>query len=279
MRYLLVLAAVVAVYADVAAAQPADRQNGSIRIRGSDTMLLLVQRWSEEFMTAHPGISVEARGGGTTKGLNALIEGEVDIASASRPLRPDEAQRMLERHGSLGFSVLAARDALSVYVHPSSPIRNLSLEQLRVIFTGRVQRWSQLGSETTPHDEILVINRSPASGSRLFFREHVLLGAKYVRRARVRPTTASVAAAVTAAPGAIGYGGIGLAEGVRLLEIDDVEPSFENVRNGSYPISRYLYLYAAKPPAGVTRSFIDWILGDAAQRVVAEVGFVPLRDP
>lgn len=279
LRSAFVLSALLATNAAALTAQPVDGPRGSIRIRGSDTMLLLVQRWSEGFMTSHPGISVEVRGGGTTKGLEALIAGEVDIASASRPLRPDEAQRMLERHGSLGFSVLAARDALSVYVHPANPIRDLTLEQLRAIFTGRVQRWSQLGAERTRADEIMVVNRSPASGSRLFFREHVLLGERYTRRARVRPTTANVAAAVAAAPGAIGYGGIGLAEGVRLLEVEGVAPSFENIRNGAYPISRYLYLYISAPPAGLVKQFIDWMLGDDGQRVVAEVGYVPLRDP
>ncbi|MDX1382328.1 MAG: phosphate ABC transporter substrate-binding protein, partial [Thermoanaerobaculia bacterium] len=259
----------------VAAAVPAQDPD-RVRIRGSDTMALLVRRWAEAFMTTHAGVAVEVDGGGTAKGTQALIAGSADIAAASRPLTPDESRLMVENRGTLGYSVLTARDALSVYVHPDNPVDDLSLEQLRGIFTGRVRSWSEVGGAEA---RIRVWNRNPASGTRLLFQEHVLGGEPYLRRARTAATTAAVVAAVGADPDAIGYGGFGGAANVRRISVEGVQPSEEHVRDGSYPIARYLYLYTALPPRGPVKTFIDWVLSDDGQRVVRESGYVPLREP
>jgi len=245
-----------------------------IRVKGSDTMLLLARRWAEAFMATHPGVAVEVDGGGTATGIRALIAGDADVAAASRPLRPEESQQLAERHGTLGYSVLTARDALSVYVHPDNPVTDLSTASLRAVFTGAVRRWSELGGRG---GEIVVLNRNPSSGTRLFFAEHVLGGEDYTRRDRVLATTAAIVEAVRQDPDAIGYGGIGVAEGVRLCTIDGVAPSAEHVRDGTYPIARYLYLYTAVPPRGAVKDFIDWVLGSEGQAVVAEVGYVALH--
>ncbi len=268
------LAAAVMVAAACAGGSADATPRGKIRIKGSDTMLLLVQRWAEAFMATHPGVAVEVEGGSTTKGLRALIDGVVEIASASRPLRPEEAKQLAERWGTLGYSVLAARDALSVYVHPDNPATDLDLEQLRGIFTGEIRNWRAVGGKTA---EITVIARNPASGTRLFFAEHVLGGEPYTRRARVLNTTTRVVEAVRNDANAIGYGGFGHAEGVRRCNVGGVAPSTANVHDGSYPIARYLYLYTAEPPAGLVKKFVAWVLGDEGQRVVTESGYVPLR--
>ncbi len=263
------------------AAEP--RRPGKIRIEGSDTMLLLARPWAESFMASHPGVAVEVTGGGSAKGLRALVAGTADIATASRPLTPEEAREMVEHRGSLGYSVLTARDALSVYLHPGNSVQTLTLAQLRGIFTGEIRRWSELGGVDAP---IAVINRNPASGTRLFFAEHVLGGASYARRAKVVPTTAAVIAAVAGDPHAIGYGGIGYggiaygderAAGVSLCTVDGVAPSARHVRDGSYPIARYLYLYTASPPRGRVKDFIDWVLSDDGQEVVRRLGYVALH--
>lgn len=244
-----------------------------VRIKGSDTMLLLVSRWAEEFMKLHPEIAIYAEGGGTETGIDALINGNAELSAASRTLRAEEARLLLEKRRSLGYSILTAKDALSVYLHPDNPVRNLSLEQTRDIFTGRRTLWTEFGGNPVP---VLVVGRQPNSGTQLFFEEHVLEGAAYASSTVTLPTTKAVVRMVKRHRGAIGYGGLAFGADVTHASIDGVAPTAGNVRNGSYPISRYLYLYAAEPPAGAVKEFIDWILSNHGQRVVSDVGYIPL---
>lgn len=225
-------------------------------------------------MRDHPGRIVEAEGGGTAKGLEALIRGRVEIAAASRPLEAEEARRMVEAHGTLGYAVLVARDALSVYLHPDNPVRVLTLDETRRIFTGEIEDWEGVGGTEAP---IRVLNRNPASGTRHFFAQHVLLGDRYSRRAEVLPTTEAIVERVRRDPRAVGYGGIGYAEGIRTAAVDGVLPTPESVREGRYPIARYLFLYTALPPRGLVKELVDWVLGPRGQGVVEEVGYLPLH--
>ncbi|MBE0645776.1 MAG: phosphate ABC transporter substrate-binding protein [Bacteroidetes bacterium] len=246
-----------------------------LRIKGSDTMLLLATRWAEEFMQLHPDAAVYVEGGGSATGIDALIEGDVDLCTASRTLRADEARRLLEKRGSLGISVLTAKDALSVYLHPDNPLHNLTQAQLRGLFTGTITRWDAIGGAPLP---VQVISRSPNSGTYLFFEEHILEGRTYAETAVIVPTTPAVIRQVQANPGAIGYGGVAYGAEVIHASVDGVAPTQENVMNGTYPISRYLYLYAAAIPDGLVKEFIDWVLSIAGQQIVHEVGYIPLWD-
>lgn len=248
----------------------------TIRVKGSDTMMPLVQRWAEAFMTAHPDIAVYVEGGGSATGIQALIRGSANICASSRPMLAEEIKELMERRGSLGITILTARDALSIYVHPDNPVQNLSVEELRGIFTGRVTGWREVGGTDEP---ILVVNREPNSGTFLFFEEHVLLGAMYAPRAVTRPGTRGVVEAVRQNRNAIGYGGFAYAVDVRQCSVDGIEPTPENVQNGSYPIARYLYLYTVAPPKGILKQFTDWILSREGQRIVREVGYIPLYEP
>lgn len=253
--------------------EAADEGKHSIRIKGSDTMLRLVNRWAEEFMKLHPDIAVYADGGGTVTGIRALIEGDIDLCSASRTLRASEVKQLLERRGSLGLSILTAKDALSVYLNPANPVRNLSTAQLRGIFHGDIRNWKDVGGEDLP---IRVINRPPNSGTFLFFEEHVLGGEPYTPRSESVPTTSAVIREIRGDRAAIGYGGLAYGADIVHCAVDDVEPTAENVRNGSYSIARYLYFFAAQPPEGPIKLFIDWILSNSGQQVVHEVGYIPL---
>lgn len=255
-------------------APPLHPQAETLRIRGSDTLLPLVRAWATEYMASHPRVAIRAEGGGSGRGLRALIEGDIDIASSSRPMEPEEARRILERHGSLGYSTLVARDALSVYVHPDNPIRSLDLESLGRVFRGEIERWSVLGGADV---EIRLVQRNAASGTRSFFAERVLRGQGH-GRAQTAVTTAEVVRRVARDPGAIGYGGLAAADdSVVALRIEGVEPTEENVRDGSYPISRYLYLYTAEPPRGAVQEFLAWVVSDDGQAVVRRSGYVALR--
>ena len=245
-----------------------------LRIKGSDTMLILNRRLAEGFMRSHPGVSVRVEGGGTSTGVEALIRSEVSICAASRPLAAAEVQRLFDAFGLLGVRIPIARDALSVWVHPENPVRDLSVDELGRIFAGSVGVWSDLGGEDL---EINVVVRPPASGTFRFFRDRVLAGGPYSNRAVTAAATRDVVERIAADPGAIGYGGAAYATaGVRALAIDGALPTAESDEAGGYPLMRHLVFYTAAPPAGLVRTFIDWCQGPQGQAVVAEIGYLPL---
>lgn len=256
-----------------AACQPIlQRRIEIVRITGSDTMYILASRWAEEYMRLHPNVSIYVDGGGTKKGVEAMIDGRADICTASRPLRAPEARLLAERYRHIGVSHLVAKDALSVYVHPDNPVQNMSKEQLKQIFTGEIVRWSDVGGADEP---IMVITRSPNSGTFAYFKEHILEDEAYTSAAVIMPTTTAVVKAVTNNRHAIGYGGAVYGPDLVHCKIDGVAPSEENVRNDRYPIIRYLYLYTTDSPRGAVKAFIDWVLKDG-QQVVEQVGYFPL---
>lgn len=223
-------------------------------------------------MKIHPNTSIYVEGGGSQKGFEALIEGKADICTASRLVRSDEARLLAERYSKIGMNFLVAKDALSIYVHPENSVNNLTMNQLSQIYRGKITNWNQVGGENTP---ILVLTRSPNSGTFIYFKEHVLEGESYSRFAQVITSTTAMVNAVKANKEAIGYGGLAYGEDVIHCKIDGVEPIEENVRNDTYPIIRYLYLYTIDSPRGDIKLFIDFILKEG-QKIVRDVGYIPL---
>jgi phosphate transport system substrate-binding protein len=244
-----------------------------VRIVGSDTMQPLLRMWAESYMRLHPDVSIYTDGGGSSRGFAALIEGNTDLAAGSRAMQAEEIKRLLDNRGFLGQSILAAKDALSIYLHPSNPVRDLSLGQLRGILSGEIHNWREVGGRDAPID---LISRQPNSGTYSFLRQHLLEGRPYGRAARTAPHTRSVIELVAANANALGYGGVAYGPDLIHCRIDGVEPIPENVRDGSYPLARYLYLFAAGPLEGRISDFVNWVLSDEAQRIVREVGYIPL---
>ena len=266
------LAALLCLAAAGCAGMPAAGR-GTVRIEGSDTMLLLNRRLAVRFMQAHPGIAVEVSGGGSATGVRALVRGEVDICAASRPLESGEVEALYRRYDRLGVRFLVARDLLTVYLNRANPVHSLTTAQLRAIFAGQAERWSAVGGPDRP---IQVITRPPTSGSYRFFQLHVLLGRPFTGRALTVPTTAAIVERVAASPWAVGYGGFAYVAGVRCATVDGVAPSTASAVDGTYPLARYLQFYTVAPPEGVVKAFIDWSLGPVGQATVAEVGYIPL---
>lgn len=237
-------------------------------------MLELDRRLAEAFMRAHPGLRVEVAGGGSSLGVAALLDGRAEIAAVSRPLASDEVAGMHERFGTLGVRFLVARDALSVFVNAANPVRDLTLAELRAVFTGQTVSWSDIGGGP---GSILVVVRPPTSGTHRFFRDHVLGGAPFAAHAVSAATTRAVLEQVAAQASAIGFGGIAYrAEGVAHVAVGGVAPTPDNVRRDRYPLSRYLSFVVVQPPSGLAQRFIDWCLGAEGQKVVEEVGYLPL---
>jgi phosphate transport system substrate-binding protein len=244
-----------------------------IRLQGSDTMYILALRWAEEYMRHHPDISVYVEGGGSARGFQALIKAEIDICASSRPMLPFEVRQLAEKHQRLGIAHLVAKDALSIYLHPANLIKNLSRTQLKDIFTGKIENWKEIGGKD---QSILVLIRSPNSGTYLYFKEHVLLNEDYTDNSKIHYSTQSVVDAVSENENAIGYGGTAYGDKVLHCKIDGIEPTINNVIHDIYPIARYLYLYTLDTPKGHIKDFIDWILDMPGQVIVAKVGYIPL---
>jgi phosphate transport system substrate-binding protein len=244
-----------------------------VRIKGSDTMVILAQRWAEEFMRQYGGIAVYVEGGGTATGIEALIRDEIEICTASRPLQSSEVRRLAQRQQNVGIAFLVAKDGLSIYLHSSNPIRDLSLEQVKNIYTGKITNWREVGGKEEP---IAAFSRAPSSGTYLYFQEHVLEGEAYGENVIAMPTTAAIATEVARNPGAIGYGGLAYGKDLVHSKINGINATDEGVREDKYPIARYLYFYTIKKPEGVVKLFIDWVLSEEGQRVVKEINYIPL---
>jgi phosphate transport system substrate-binding protein len=245
----------------------------TVRIKGSDSMLLLVQRLADQFMQQQAGIPIAVEGGGSGAGIQALIDGSIEICATSRPLRPDEVRLLAQRYRSIGVSILSAKDALNIVVHPSNAVASLSLQQLVDIFTGVVTNWKEVGGADLP---ITVYGRESNSGTYLYFEEHVLLGAEYTDECEVVPGARALISAVTNDPAAISYSTSAYAGQVKSVAIGGVLPTAENVRNGSYPVTRYLYFYTVHQPEGTIKQFLDWVVSKEGQRVSQANGYTPL---
>lgn len=252
----------------------------TITVKGSDTMVILAQKWAEVYMSQHPNVKIQVTGGGTGTGFAALQNQQTDLCNASRKIRPKEVETCIRAFGRRPTEYKVALDGLSVYVHKDNPIEELSLAQLEAIFTGRIQNWKELGG---PDARIILYSRENSSGTYEFFKEHVLQGKDFAASAQTMPGTAAVLQAVARERHGIGYGGAAYGVGAKHLRIRKeagdpaIEPTEENVVNGSYPISRYLYIYVN--PAldkGPVAEYLRWIRSDAGQAVVKEVGYYPL---
>jgi phosphate transport system substrate-binding protein len=244
-----------------------------IRIKGSDTMLELTENLAEEYMKKQPGISIYVEGGGTSEGVRALIRGTADITTASRNLKPEEAKLLVEYYGTLGIVFLIAKDALSIYIHPDNPVKNLSIDQLKKIYQCEITNWKEVNG----NDALIIpVTRNPNSGTQLYLQEHILDGEEYCEDLIIESTTRNVIEFISENPNAIGYGGISYNGKVHHLKIEGIEPSPKNAQNDSYPITRYLHFFTTKEPKGAVKNFIDWVLTPEGQKIVDQSGFIPL---
>ena len=256
-------------------------QKRNITVKGSDTMVLLGQRWAEVYMKGSPGVAIQVTGGGSGTGIAALINGTTDIAEASRAMKESEVEALKKQQGKDTVELPVAVDGLAVYLNEQNPVKELTLADLKGIYTGAITNWSQVGGSD---GRIILYGRENNSGTYVYFKEEVLENADYHPMTQTLPGTAAVINAVAKDPRGIGYGGVAYAKGVKdaLVKKDKsseaVAPTMDNVLTGRYPISRPLYWYFAGQPDGDIREFALWVLSDAGQVVVKDVGYYPLSD-
>jgi phosphate transport system substrate-binding protein len=246
-------------------------------------MVHLLTGWAEDYMAAEPAADISVTGGGSGTGIAALLNGTTDVCAASRDMTAEEKQ--LAGQKNLAVKEYAvARDGIAVIVNPANPLNELALEQLKDIYTGAVTNWAQVGGGT---GDVLLLSRESSSGTYVFFQEHVLQKSDFAPGARLMPATSTIIQAVAGDAFAIGYVGLGYAREaagkVKVLAVKAAQdapavlPSDETVRSGSYSISRPLYFYVAEPVGQSTRAFIDFCLGPRGQKIVQELGYVPVN--
>jgi len=265
---------------------PAPAQT-SIQVKGSDTMVNVAQAWAEEYKKVAPGIDVEVSGGGSGVGIAALEKGTIDIADASRDMKPEEMDQAKKNTGKEPKEFIVAYDALAVYVNKDNPIDEISVDQLAQIFAegGTMTKWSQLGVKIpgASDDEIVRVSRQSSSGTYEFFREHVLAKKDFKLGSRDMSGSKEVVELVASTKTAIGYSGMGYATpAVKMLRLSpatgkpSVAPTAANALDKSYPLARSLQVYTLGEPTGATKAYIDWILSPAGQKIVEQNGYVPV---
>lgn len=258
-----------------------------IQNKGSDTIVNLALAWAERYQQVKPEVEIAVTGGGSGTGLAALVNSTVDIANASRSIKPEELE---EAHANdvEPREFVIARDAIAVIVHPSNPIDRLTLRQLSDIFRGHYNNWQQVGGENRP---IVRLSRETNSGTHVYFLETVVrLGDQdaetlFSPDTLLLPSSEGIGAEIRQNPNAIGYDGLGyVTEDMKTIAVAVQpggpfwEPSIKSVNDGVYPISRDLYMYTAGEPSGTIQTYLDWIPGAEAQAIVRDLGFVPLMD-
>jgi phosphate transport system substrate-binding protein len=250
-----------------------------ITVKGSDTMVILAQKWAELYMKNNKNTVVQVTGGGSGVGITALINGTTDIANSSRPMKQTEVDKLKSRYNTLGVEIKCAKDGVTIFLNDANKVSELTLKQLSDIYTGKIRNWKELGGTDA---EIRLYGRENSSGTYVFFHDEVVK-ADYSSNVQSLPGTAAVVNAVKKDMNGIGYGGAAYAVGVKHAYVKKdanskaFVPTAESIARNEYPITRYLYMYLRSRPTGETKKYVDWILGAEGQSIVTEVGYFPVR--
>lgn len=266
-------------------AHPGSSSIISIENKGSDTIVNLALAWAEAYQVIQPEIRISITGGGSGTGIAALINGTVDIANASRQIKEEE-RKNAEANGITPKEYVVARDAIAIIVHPENPVNQLTIDQISAIYSGQISNWSEVGGENRP---IVRLSRETNSGTHVYFLENVLRkGEKdnktlFSMDTLLLPSSEIISAEIRQNPNAIGYDGLGyVTEDLKTIAVGlestgpFILPSAKSVNDRQYPIARDLYMYTAGEPEGEVLEYLNWILGPEAQKIVNELGFVPI---
>jgi len=258
----------------------------SLQIKGSDTMVNLVQAWAEKFMEKNPQEFIAVTGGGSGTGLSSLISGTCDIAMSSRTVKEKEVA-LAKQKGINPYEIKVALDGLAVVVSPKNPVSKLTVDELARVFTGKIMNWKEVGGANA---KIVILSREVNSGTHVYFKEHVLRKGdpnskeEFSPSALMLPSSQAIADEIAQNPAAIGYYGMGyISPKQKPVSVamdkksEYVAPTVQNVINGKYPISRPLFLYTNSAPQGLVKKFVDFALSQEGQNLVLKTDFVPIK--
>ncbi len=252
-----------------------------ISIKGSDTVLPIIESEIASFKNEYPSISLSVVGGGTGDGIEALIQGNTDLAMASRDLKDKEKIIFNQKNKNITKKIIA-HDALMIVVNPSNPISKLTREQIELIYTGKITNWSELGGLNIP---IELYSRESTSGTYSYFQEVVLNDNAYSKNMLSTFVTEAIVKSVAISKGAIGYIGIGYKTNkIKALSVSFnggktfIKPSIETTKNKTYPISRPLFLMYEESNKEKVNEIIDFTLSEKGQNIISELGYIPLNN-
>jgi phosphate transport system substrate-binding protein len=284
--FALALAVGLAACAAPSAATPPPAAQQSIKDIGSDTIVNLALAWAQAYGVLRPNVNVSVTGGGSGTGLAALINGTADLANASRAITPEEIAAA-KANGITPVRHVVARDAIAVLVNPGNPVTQLTLPQLSALYTGQLTNWRQVGGQDRP---VVLLSRESNSGTHVYFLANVIrLGDSkskllFSPDTLLLPSSEGISAEVRQNPNAIGYDGLGyVTPDMRTLAVAAADgkpfvlPSIDSVNDRSYPVARDLYIYSNGEPTGAIKAYLDWIMGPDGQKIVAQLGFVPVK--
>ncbi len=262
--------------------RPAEGGSRVIQNKGSDTLVNVAQAWSENYTAT----VVAVTGGGSGTGISAMIDGNVDIANASRAMKPKEIEAA-KANGVTPVKHVVGFDALAIYVHLDNPIETITLDQLKRIYGegGDILKWSDFGVKMEGKaDEIIRISRQNNSGTYAYFKKSVLgKEGEYKLGSLDMHGSKDVVESVMEIPGSIGYSGLAYAtDHVKLVPVVNLDgnaviPTVATAVDGSYPIARPLLMYTAGEPEGAIKDYLDWILSAEGQKIIADKGYAPVQ--
>ncbi|MDR1471014.1 MAG: phosphate ABC transporter substrate-binding protein [Synergistaceae bacterium] len=246
-----------------------------IAINGSTTVLPFAQSTAEAFMKLRPDVRISVSGGGSGNGAKSLIDGMVQIASMSRAMKDSEINDA-KKKGIDPVRHTVAVDCIVPIVHPSNPVNNLTVSQIRDIYAGSITNWKDVGG---PDKRIAVVGRDTSSGTYEVWEEKVMKGTPVTPRALIVASSGALVQTVAGNPLSIGYDSLGYVDPklVKALGIDGVKGTPDTARDGTIATSRLLYMYTNGAPAGDVKAYLDFLTSDDGQRYVAREGFVTLK--
>jgi phosphate transport system substrate-binding protein len=268
---------------------------GNLSSVGSDTLANLMTLWAEEFSRQYPTVNVQIQAAGSSTAPPALTEGTSNLGPMSREMKDDELEAFEDKYGYKPTAVPVAIDALAVMVNKDNPIKGLTIPQVDAIFSSTlncgyandIETWGDAGVSVWGSKSIQLYGRNSVSGTYGYFKENALCKGDFKSNVNEQPGSASVVQSVTTSKNGIGYSGMGYTtSGVRMVPLAKkegqpfIEPTPANATSGTYPLTRYLYVYVNKKPNAplppLESEFMKMVLSKAGQEVVIKDGYIPL---
>lgn len=247
---------------------------GQISINGSTTVLPIAQKAAEAYMKEHPDTTISISGGGSGNGIKALIDRTTDIANSSRAMKNEEIEKA-KTNGGNPVEFVVAYDCIVPVVHPSNPITNITVDQLKAMYKGEMKNWKDIGGTDKP---VVIISRDTSSGTYEVWEEKVMKKERVFPGALLQASNGAIVQAVSKNPNAIGYIGLGYMDSsVKMLSVNGITGSKETTLNKTFPVSRPLYMYTPVKPAGDVKKFVEFVISNKGQKLVEEEGFIPLK--
>jgi len=251
-----------------------------IKIGGSETMKDMLDGLVKEYKNVKPNIVITVSGGHTERGLNQLLEGEIDLCAISKPPSGNFIAQIKAKHNTIGVKTAIAMECIGVFLHNQNPINQLTAEQIAGIYSGDIKNWKEVGGKDAP---IVACRLPDESGTCQLFKNRIMAGQDYDEKVIIKNTSSAITDWTSKNPNGIAFGRlVDKKETIKAISIKDynqnnyVEPTLTNLKNNTYPLARQLFLYSINEPQGDTKDFITWLTSKETQKLVVKYGFYPV---